>query len=845
MPESSLPSVTEGFRLFCIHGQLALWMPSSPEPFIVRPLDVAIIGVLAERQDTGVLLKDEYHWLWVEVTDTPNRLHLQDAVRRLGIAGFLGGNSGSKAASKSHVHETAFELLGAQSVASSARLTLQRNACFQVLGKGFVFSSRTVRQPCRIPLNILLFGLSFVGGRSLAEVIAVTGVGEVNGLRMTGRLLSSALLVPAFEETAKVTDSPKAAFKGTVRLGSGDPWSKIKPDHRKPIYFVTHSDDHLPLALGMIRSFIGAFGDSRLLEHYQPLPIVIMKPAELLQIYRRFGPGVWMFSNYMWSIRYNLEFSRAVKAELNPDNLTIHGGPSTPKYEGACQRFMDENPHVDFAIRGEGEITVAELLSAMVTTDGGTSSFEDIAGITYRSGPDPSSPLVRTGERLRALDLNQFPSPYLTGAFDSYGEGVVAAILETNRGCPYACTFCDWGSATQQKIKRFDMDRIRQEIDWIGRNRIRVLWIADANFAIFKRDVEITQYIADTKEKYGYPQEVVVNYPKNATKLIAEVVRILVEAGICGQGIISIQTTDPHTLRVIRRSNIKTSKYDELGRIFRSQNLPLSTDLMIGLPGATVESFKGDLQYYFDDDVTVKAYRTQLLPNSPMADPEYVAQNGICTDADKFLISTNSYTEQDLEEMLWIWTTFEIADCYALLRYVLRYLQWEHGIRAMDFVHRLSITARSNPSRYPTLNWFLRYFLRERLAPGGWVLFYNEIQDFAEQEFDIQPDTGFKIALHVNELMMPDEGRQFPEAISLDYDFATYFADRDQTTNEAHGPLTSYRPGKLYITDPFDMCHLDYQAIEQYDSHQVFYELDSEVSRLRSDPSFVKNRIAS
>ena len=92
---------------------------------------------------------------------------------------------------------------------------------------------------------------------------------------------------------------------------------------------------------------------------------------------------------------------------------------------------------------------------------------------------------------------------------------------------------------------------------------------------------------------------------------------------------------------------------------------------------------------------------------------------------------------------------------------------------------------------------------------------------------------------------MPDEGREFPHVVELDHDFAAYFADRDRSTDESHDPLTAYGPGTLTITDPFDMCHLDYEAIEQYDNHQVFYELDSEISRLRSDPSFVKNRVAS
>lgn len=834
--------ITRGLRIFLCRGRLLLWTPFSTGPLVAQPLDVAIIGLLAAGQDPEELLTGTYRWFWAGQPVTRRLVQVQAAIRRLGTAGYLADVGEPEARPDSFFEGTQFKSLTAQRVASSVSLKLQKNACFQLLGKEFVFSSRLVRQPCQIPLNALLFSLNFAGGRTLSEVISATGVGEIDGLRMTGRLLSSALLVPTRPDTEIKTESIRKAMMHTVQLGSDDPWSGIEPDDRKPIYFVTHSKDHLPLALGMIRSYIETFENGKLLEHYHLLPIVSMMPTEMHKVFERFGPGVWLFSNYMWSIHYNLEYSEAVKAELGPENVTIHGGPSTPKYEKACQRFMDENPHIDYAVRGEGEITVAELLSALATVDGGRTALEGIASITYRSGTDPLAPLVRTGERLRAMDVDQFPSPYLNCAFNDYGGEVVAAILETNRGCPYGCTFCDWGSATQQKIRRFDMDRISQEIDWIGRNQIRVLWIADANFGIFNRDIEITQCIADTKEKYGYPREVVVNYPKNATKKIAEVVKILVAAGICGQGIISIQTTDTQTLKIIRRDNIKTSKYDELEQIFRSQNLPLSTDLMIGLPGATVESFKGDLQYYFDHDVTVKAYRTQLLPNSPMADPGYMSEYAIQTDTDGFLISTSSYTEQELDEINWIWATYDVLDCYGLLRYVLRYVQWDHGIRAIDFVHRLSIEARNNPTRYPTLNWFQHHFLRERFAPGGWVLFYSEIRDFVEQNFGVQSDTGLETALLVNELMMPDEGREFPEVVSLEHDYAAYSADHARNTGENKKRLRSYGRGTLSITDPFGLCHMDYEFLEQYDSHQVFYELDSEISRLRSDPSFVKHR---
>ena len=190
------------------------------------------------------------------------------------------------------------------------------------------------------------------------------------------------------------------------------------------------------------------------------------------------------------------------------------------------------------------------------------------------------------------------PSPYLQGVFDHYRGRVDAAIIESNRGCPFGCTFCDWGSATSQKVRKFDLERVKQEVEWIGRRGIRVLWIADANFGMYDRDIELAEHIVATKARFGYPSEVVVNYTKNTNRRLIEIIRIFSAGGIISQGIISIQTTDDTTLEVINRRNIKTEKYDELAKVFEAARLPLSTDLMIGLPGITVAAWDRDLQRY-------------------------------------------------------------------------------------------------------------------------------------------------------------------------------------------------------------------------------------------------------
>ena len=75
---------------------------------------------------------------------------------------------------------------------------------------------------------------------------------------------------------------------------------------------------------------------------------------------------------------------------------------------------------------------------------------------------------VYVGEDIGALnDLNDIPSPYLNGLLDPFFEGTYIPVLETNRSCPYRCTFCAWGIGTV-KLAKFDDERILKEIGYIS-----------------------------------------------------------------------------------------------------------------------------------------------------------------------------------------------------------------------------------------------------------------------------------------------------------------------------------------------------------------------------------------
>jgi len=403
---------------------------------------------------------------------------------------------------------------------------------------------------------------------------------------------------------------------------------------KTPVYCVYDDSRHSPLALGMIVAHAKSYKGGALMDSYEFIPTPLVSEEVARTITSEYGAGVLLCSNYVWNSSNNLRISRSVK-KWHPRSLTIHGGPSVPKYEDACARFLAEHPAVDVTARGEGEVTAAEVLERLAAAGGHDPSnldpLSDVAGLTFRQYMHGRRPeLCRTPDRPRVDDVESLPSPYLSSWFrDDDASNWRAAIVETNRGCPYGCTFCDWGSATLSKIRKFSIERVQGELEWIAQRRVPTVWIADANFGIFDRDVAIAKMLGDMKRQYGYPRQVILTYAKNATERLADIIATLHEAEINSQGVISIQTQDEKTLAVINRSNIKTKRYDELVTIFRERGLPVSSELMVGLPGSTVDSFKADLQFFVNRRVFARVYPTIVLPNSPMAERSYMEKYAI------------------------------------------------------------------------------------------------------------------------------------------------------------------------------------------------------------------------
>ena len=122
------------------------------------------------------------------------------------------------------------------------------------------------------------------------------------------------------------------------------------------------------------------------------------------------------------------------------------------------------------------------------------------------------------------------------------------AILETNRGCPFRCGFCFWGAATNDRVFKFDPERSKEEITAISKAGIPFLYIADANWGMLKRDIEISEHIAECNRQYGSPVFIFFSAAKNSPERVTQITEIFTKAGMMNQQPISMQSLNEKTL---------------------------------------------------------------------------------------------------------------------------------------------------------------------------------------------------------------------------------------------------------------------------------------------------------
>lgn len=378
----------------------------------------------------------------------------------------------------------------------------------------------------------------------------------------------------------------------------------------------------LPLAAGVLVATARA--DRELAGLDLDIALVRQPIAAAVAAYR--GADVLGFSLYPWNAAYALAVAAAARA-ARPDALIVAGGPSVPRRPAQAAAFLAAHPALDVLVFAEGELAFRDLLRAQRRGDG----FDHIAGLAVRRGDG----VHLTAPPARVLDLAATGSPYLDGTFDGlwarWRDRIAMALLETNRGCPFSCTFCDW--SLTKKIVEYPRARVEAELAWVVEHGLSHVMLADANFGIRPRDLELAHLIADAKRRTGRPSSFYFYLTKNDHARNLATLEILHGAGIATWVGLAVQDFDDDVLAAVERDNIQTGEALALRAICGARGIPTYHELILGLPGQTATTFLATLATATPPlprhDFVL--FLCRLIDNAELGSPESRARHGLVT----------------------------------------------------------------------------------------------------------------------------------------------------------------------------------------------------------------------
>ena len=336
------------------------------------------------------------------------------------------------------------------------------------------------------------------------------------------------------------------------------------------------------------------------------------------------SPDVLALSNYVWNHRIGLEMFDLIHSQ-NPNAITVWGGPNFPQDLESQQSFLKNYSSVDFYVPIEGEIGFSNIVEEVLNI----SELDYKKEILFKKPIDgcisrnPDGSLQFSIPQIRTKELDEIPSPYLTGLMDKFFDGKLTPMIQTNRGCPFTCTFCVDGADTVNRVNQFGLERVSSELDYIGEhvtNNVHSLHISDLNFGMYPRDLEICDDIVGIQKKYDYPHKIISTTGKNKKERIIQAIEKL--NGTMSL-MMSVQSMDEQILQNIRRSNISVEQMLALEPAIKKVGLVTESEVILGLPGETYQTQINTLRKLLAAKLdSIQVYTCMLINGSELNTPE-------------------------------------------------------------------------------------------------------------------------------------------------------------------------------------------------------------------------------
>ena len=283
------------------------------------------------------------------------------------------------------------------------------------------------------------------------------------------------------------------------------------------------------------------------------------------------GPDAVGISVYLWNRSMACELARLLRRE-NPHMVIFAGGPeATADPEG----ILAASPF-DFLIMGDGEVPFVEAMAALHSGRG----IDDVKGTAFQRGG------VFTSSRGKPVEiLDTIPSPYLTGIIDPAGGGV---LWQISRGCDFGCDFC-FDAQGVKGVRRFSMERVRQELDCFVRKQAAQVFVIDSTFnQDIKRAKEILRLIESRAPHIHFHFEVRSEF------IDSEMAELF--AGINCSLQVGLQSAHPQVHKMVHR-NFNAAEFSRKITLLNESGAIFGFDLIYGLPGDSLKGFSATIDF--------------------------------------------------------------------------------------------------------------------------------------------------------------------------------------------------------------------------------------------------------
>ena len=351
---------------------------------------------------------------------------------------------------------------------------------------------------------------------------------------------------------------------------------------------VSLATDAFPLNVGFIASYckklFGSDIEIKLFKYIEDIDKAITDdPPDLLGL-----------SNYCWSYNASQEIFKMFK-KINPNGVTVWGGPNFPLDMPSQEKFMNKHSEVDVYVPTDGEVGFSNVVKLLLKSNSRQNIVDELLSTQIEGciSRDTNGKLHHIFSDTRITNLDEIPSPYSMGLMDKFFDGLLTPMLQTNRGCPFHCSFCTDGKSEVDSINNFSLERVNSDLNYIAEHVPKTthsLHISDLNFGMYPRDIKICETIAQIQQKIEYPQFIKCTTGKNQKNKIIEAIKKLNNTL---RITMSVQSLDPEVLKNVRRSNISTDNMLDLYPAIKAANLETTSEVILGLPG---DSYDGHLK---------------------------------------------------------------------------------------------------------------------------------------------------------------------------------------------------------------------------------------------------------